>query len=101
MARINYPPSSPYAATPQTSWYIGNYVHRSIPSTNTDKPMLITKKYEYRPDVLSNDLYGTPVYYWVFYVRNRNLIKDPIWGLTTGLEIIIPTLETIKRATNS
>jgi hypothetical protein len=101
MSKTNYRSSSPYAATTQTSWYISNYVHRPIPVSADDTPYTIPKEYENRPDLLSNKLYGVPDYYWVFYVRNRNLIDDPIWGLKVGLKIIVPSLETVKKATNS
>jgi len=101
MSRINYPASSPYAATPQTSWYISNYVHRPISPAGDDKTLTISKRYQHRPDVLSNDQYGTPAYWWVFAVRNRNLISDPIWDLEIGKTIIIPSLATIKKAVGS
>jgi hypothetical protein len=101
MTRINYPASSPYAATPQTSWYISNYTHRPIPSAGDDKTLTINKRYQFRPDILSNDQYGTPAYWWVFAVRNRNIIVDPIWDLDIGRTIIIPSLSTIKKAIGS
>ncbi len=101
MSRINYPSSSPYAQTPQTSWYMSNYVHRPIPVSGDDKPFTITKKYQYRPDTLSYDKYGTPAYWWVFSVRNRNLIGDPIWDMEIGKTIIVPSLATILKAIGS
>jgi len=99
--KISYPASSPYGSTPQTSWYIGNYVHRKIKPASDDKPFTITKKYQYRPDTLSNDRYGTPAFWWVFSVRNRNIITDPIWDMEVGRTIIIPSLITIRKAFGS
>ena len=97
MARINYTASSPYSSTKQTSWHISNYVHRSIPPASDDKSVALTKNYEFRPDKLSNDLYGTPAYWWVFAVRNRSIITDPIWDMTVGTVIVIPSPATIKK----
>jgi hypothetical protein len=101
MSVISYPSSSPYAATPQTSWYLSNYVHRPIPASTDDTEITLTKKYEHRPDTLSYDIYGTPAYWWVFAVRNRNIIKDPVWDLVIGATIIIPSLATLKKALGS
>lgn len=80
---------------------MGRYVHRPIPAAADDERITLSKKYENRPDILSNDLYGTPVYWWVFAVRNRNIIKDPIWDMVAGTEIIVPSLQTVRKATGS
>ena len=101
MARINYPASSPYSATPQTSWYIGHYNYRKIPADASDTNFVVLTRHNERPDILSNDLYGTPEYWWVFTVRNRNLIKDPIFDLKAGMQIVVPSLDVIKKAIGS
>lgn len=89
--KLTYPSTSPYASTKQTSWYLGKYVHRSIPSAPDDKKIIISAKYENRPDLLANDLYGSPAYWWVFMVRNRNEIKHPLWDLVAGMQIMVPS----------
>ncbi len=101
MTRINYPASSPYGATKQTSWYISNYVNRRIPAASDDTQFTITKQYEFRPDKLSYDTYGTPAYWWVFTVRNRNALPDPLWSMVPGVVIVIPSLATLKKALGS
>jgi hypothetical protein len=101
MTRINYPASSPYALTPQTSWYISNYVARRIPASGDDTIMTLSKKYEYRPDTLSYDLYGTPAYWWIFSVRNRDIIQDPVWDLVAGTVITVPSLANLKKSLGS
>ena len=101
MAKVSYPSTSPYAASKQTSWYVSLYKHRPIPPHRDDEEFEITAKYEFRPDKLSDDLYGTPEYYWVFAVRNRNLVNDPVWDLTVGKKIIVPTLTHVKKSTSS
>lgn len=50
----------------------------------------------HRPDLLSFDLYGDVSYWWVFAVRNKDLIKDPVYDLVPGRTIYLPTLETIR-----
>jgi hypothetical protein len=98
MSKINYPASSPYGATAQTSWYISNYASRAIPASGDDSTITLSKKYEYRPDTLSYDLYGTPAYWWVFAVRNRNTIQDPVWDMVVGATITVPSLANLKKA---
>src|SRR5574343_798529 len=88
--------TSPYANTPQTDWYIGRYVHRSIAATSNDGILVIDPSYQYRPDKLSNDLYGSPVYWWVFSVRNPSVIRDPIWDMTVGKTIYTPSVDAIR-----
>lgn len=97
MARISYPSASPYSATLQTSWYLGPIQLRAIPSDTSDIYALVDSMYQYRPDLLSNDMYGTPAYWWVFMIRNMDLIRDPIWDLTSGMAIYIPTLDRIQQ----
>lgn len=91
MTTVIYPPSSPYAITPQASWYIGRYEHRNIFPASDDQTITIASAYHLRPDKMSFDLYGTPNYWWVFMVRNMDLIRDPIWDHTSGKTIIVPT----------
>ncbi len=97
MSKISYPNTSPYALTTQTNQSINMFAYRNIPSAADDKTLTLSSKYQYRPDILSNDVYGTPVYWWVFIVRNRNIIKDPIWDMVSGISIIIPSYATISK----
>lgn len=90
MARAQYKSSSPYVNTRQTSWYLDFYSNPELLFSESDPVIFVDRKYEYRPDLLSNDLYGTPRFWWVFQLRNMDLIKDPIWDLKAGLEIYVP-----------
>ena len=101
MSVINYPASSPYSATPQASWHIENLVFRPIPADSNDKPFVLQLRHQYRPDRLSYDLYGTPIYWWVFCVRNPFLRADPIWGFTVGLEIMVPSMDHLQQVLGS
>jgi hypothetical protein len=96
MARVIYPTTSAYAATPQSASFMGIYVHREIPTDSGDKPFTITVKYQNRPDLLAYDLYGNAGYWWVFCNRNPNVIRDPIWDFEAGKVIIIPSHNHLK-----
>ena len=97
MSKVSYPSTSPYALTTQTNQRLNMFVYRDIPSASDDKTITLNAKYQYRPDILSNDVYGTPVYWWVFSVRNRNIIKDPIWDMTAGISLVIPSYSTVSK----
>ena len=101
MSVINYPAGSPYSATPQTSWYLGRLVFRPVPPDATDQPYTLQSQHQYRPDRLSYDLYGTPVYWWVFCERNPFLRSDPVWNFLAGLEIMVPTRDYLTRVLGS
>lgn len=96
MSIINYPSSSPYAVTLQSSWYLGNYVHRKITPASDDTLMQLTSKYNSRPDLLSYDLYSTPVYWWIFMARNLNIIRDPLRDFKEGIIIYVPSLNHVR-----
>lgn len=96
MARLEYSRQSQYSDTPQTSWYQDLYVHRSFTFSDSDSYFTITPEYQYRPDLLSNVLYGSPKYKWVFAVRNMDIIKDPVWDFKSGVKIRIPPVDVIK-----
>lgn len=52
---------------------------------------IVTARQQYRPDLLSFDLYGNSNYWWTIVLLNRDTLKDPIRDLTTGTVLrIIP-----------
>lgn len=97
MSRVNYPVSSPYAITPQLDWRIGRYEHRPLLPQPGDKEITVTTRYHFRPDRLSGDLFGTVNYWWVFGLRNPNLIRDPFFDLKAGMKIFVPTEEYVRK----
>lgn len=85
---------SPYFKTAQRNYlieYLDSYTNRPVPSDDTDELISVSPKHEHRPELLAYELYGTPQLWWIFAVRNPNLIIDPIYDLTAGLEIFVPT----------
>lgn len=91
-----YNKSSPYYTTGVDNGYLDVMTSRSIPSQKDDILFTITKNYENRPDLLAYDLYGDVNLWWVFAVRNKNVIKDPLFDFETGLKIYLPKLSTLK-----
>jgi hypothetical protein len=97
MSRIVYPKTSQYSSTPQGQWHIGPYAHRRIPRSSDDRPIVLEAKHEYRPDVLALELYGTASLWWVFMLRNMNVIRDPLNDFTVGKIIFAPSMGTLKK----
>ena len=91
MSTVQYKNSSPYATTDQASWYLGVLNFRPIPRATTDKFIVVQGKYNERPDLLSYDLYGTSDYWWTFMILNPDVLKDPIYDFTTGIQIYTAT----------
>jgi len=93
-----YSKTSPYYTTPEQGFYLDVINFRNIPSVVDDVQFTVTSQYNYRPDLLAYDLYGDVSLWWVFAVRNKDTIKDPIFDLYAGQTIYLPQLQTIRAA---
>jgi len=91
MAKTQYSSASPYFETPQTYWYMLPINLREIPPDTSDTLITLSSKYHNRPDLLSYDLYNTPSYWWIFMVRNMDLIRDPLWDFNSGMSVWVPS----------
>ena len=88
--------TSQYLNTPIRDFYLDVLNLRRIPPSDNDTLYTVTPRTEKRPDLLADELYGTPRLWWVFAVRNPDELVDPIEDLVAGLQIFIPTLDDIK-----
>ena len=91
---IIYNSSSPYFNTQQKNdlvRYLDFMEYRDITADDSDTVLVVGSKFHQRPDLLSDDLYGTPELWWVFIVRNPDQLTDPIYDLVSGLELFVPT----------
>lgn len=82
--------TSQYLLTPTKDWYLDITIFRSVPKSDYDKIIKISPAHDLRPDLLSQSEYGTPKLWWVFAMRNPDLIVDPINDFVAGLEIYVP-----------
>ena len=82
--------SSQYLITPIKNWYLDLWEPRVVPANDFDKIVRIPPSFDQRPDLMSQEEYGTPRLWWVFAMRNPDLINDPIQDFVSGLEIYIP-----------
>lgn len=94
---IKYSKTSPYGTTEIVGNYLDILNFRDLPEQKDDNVFEITKTYENRPDLLAYDLYNDVNLWWVFSVRNKTTIKDPIYDMVAGTKIYLPKLSTIKQ----
>ena len=83
------------------SFYTGlNYDNLPrVRASISDTTMIISEKYNMRPDLLAYDLYGNVEVWWVFALRNLEKIKDPLADFKTGLSIKVPDKATVEALT--
>jgi hypothetical protein len=94
-----YPASSPYYNTNIVNGqYLDVMSNRPIPMDPSDVYWEITSVYEYRPDLLAYDLYSNSTLWWVFAMRNPNMLKDPYFDFVAGVNIYLPKLSTINQS---
>lgn len=93
-----YKKTSPYYTTKTNTLYLELLNLRSIAQDNDDVDYTIENQYRHRPDLLAYDLYGDAKLWWVFILRNRSKIKDPIFDFVPGTLIKIPKKQNVDSA---
>ena len=73
--------------------YIGT--RRGIQPNNYKDNVKYTVKQGDRIDLLAKRFYNNPDMYWI--ITDFNDLQDPLISLTPGTELIIPSLERIKK----
>jgi len=94
----SYNALSPYFSTGQANGYLDIINWRTVPAATDDVLFTITKTYERRPDLLAFDLYNDVGLWWVFAVRNPDVIQDPVFDMVAGTQIQLPKLSALKTA---
>ena len=92
-----YDSRSPWASTPLRDNYLDIWEPRSVPADYDDYDYLIQPQYNFRPDLLAYDLYGTSKLWWVFMQRNIDIINDPIYDFRAGKIIKLPKKTSLLR----
>ena len=92
-----YTKTSPYYNTSMVNNYLDVINFRDIPKERDDILFEVTATYEHRPDLLAYDLYNDQKLWLVFAVRNRSVIKDPVFDMVAGVKIYLPKASTLQR----
>ena len=91
-----YDATSPYFDTGYSQFFLDSMVNRPIPREDDDISFVINLTYQYRPDLLAFDLYGTGALWWVFYQRNPNTLTAPPLDFAVGTQIFLPKIATLR-----
>ena len=91
-----YNKQSPYSKTSKVGDYLGLMNHRSVINDDSDETYTIESRYDMRPDLLAYDRFGSSRYWWLFAMRNKNTIIDPIQDFRAGVTIRIPKIENVR-----
>lgn len=81
-----------YATTSITDFYLDvAKLPKAEDLIRNKTPQLITvaPKFQYRPDLLSYELYGNSGYWWLIALLNRNQLQDPIRDLKAGMVLTV------------
>jgi hypothetical protein len=96
---VEYSISSPYYTTALLqNRFLDIMTMRDVPARADDVLVAISPTYDLRPDLMAYDLYGTSGLWWVFSVRNPDIIKDPIWDHNAGTVIYLPQGKYLRTA---
>jgi hypothetical protein len=91
-----YASNSPWATTQiRNGQYLDFMQKQFIPIDPNDILYEIKPQYTYRPDLLAFDLYGSPKLWWVFAMRNNEVLKDPVFDFVAGTKIYLPKQSTL------
>jgi hypothetical protein len=92
----NYTTASAYYTTGYQQFYLDVMVNRPIPKLPDDLQFKINITYQYRPDLLANDLYENSNLWWVFYQRNPNTLTAPPFDFKAETIIYLPKITTLR-----
>lgn len=67
----------------------------AIKQTSRDESYTIGAEFDERPDLLAHLLYESSNLWWVFALRNPDILKDPIRDFSAGTVIMLPAMDTI------
>lgn len=72
--------------------YLESFNQKEIEKSDGDVYHIVTKQEENRLDMISNNYYGTPEYWWILAIANNFI--DP-FVLTSGTSVRIPPLDVL------
>jgi hypothetical protein len=95
---VTYNRTSPYANTDIYGFFLDVANIPNIPMNPSDVQYQIDTIYKGRPDLLAFDLYGDSSLWWVFAIRNPNVLQDPIYDFQPGVIIYVPQKQNLTTA---
>lgn len=93
-----YSTTSPYYNTAKWGPFLDVWAGKTIAADVTDIVYQIDPPYNNRPDLLAQDIYQDVTLWWVFAVRNPDIIKDPIFDFVAPTIIYVPTKSVVLKS---
>lgn len=93
-----YKTTSPYYNTPSWGQFLDVWKGVTIPADPSDARYQIDPPYNRRPDLLAYDMYGDSNLWWVFAVRNPDVLLDPVFAFIAPTIIYVPTKAVVNAA---
>ena len=95
-----YAATSPYYTTPTWGPFLDvwKYNTLAIPANVGDALYQIDPPYNLRPDLLAYDMYQDSNLWWVFAIRNPDVLLDPVFDFVSGAIIYVPPTTVIFSA---
>lgn len=70
----------------------------SIKRSVNDELYTIPAEFDERPDLVANFAYDNSRLWWVFALRNPDILKDPIRDFKAGTTIILPAANSVRNS---
>lgn len=93
-----YASTSPYYNNATWGQFLDVWKGITIASDVTDALYQIDPPYNLRPDLLAYDLYQDSNLWWVFAVRNPDVLQDPVFSFVAPTVIYVPTRTVVLAA---
>jgi hypothetical protein len=93
-----YKQASPYYQTPLWGQFLDVWKGVTIPADVSDARYQIDPPYNLRPDLLAYDMYQDSNLWWVFAVRNPDVLLDPVFSFVAPTIIYVPPINVVRTA---
>jgi hypothetical protein len=91
-----YSKTSLYSGTGLWGTFLDLWAGKTINPDPSDALYQIDTLYNRRPDLLAYDLYGDANLWWVFTLRNPDILKDPLFDFVSPRVIYLPNKEVVR-----
>ena len=95
-----YSQFSPFSKVKQT-WYLDYNLPAGLPVADSDVSYTIPVKYDEQPWRLAKELYGNERLYYIFTLRNPDVLHDPVYDFKAGVTIMVPSAQRVSTYLNS
>jgi hypothetical protein len=85
-----------YSNTNDRDFYLDLWIDPGLGFSPSDPKKSIPVEYDLRPDLMANKEYGSSRFWWVFALRNKDILIDPVEDFKAGTEIHVPNMRALS-----